>query len=669
MNQDAIEGLKNAAALLKTGNSKAARQIIIQILREDANNTQAWYMLSFAVPRQDKQIQALQQLLQIDPNHEKAQKRLQKLGGDQIPQGADLLSQRLFGDPGGQRTEEQASPPSTPTKTEEAVAEKPETASEPEPIQSEPVQPEPTQTEPIQPGSLLPELIQPEEKKSSKKFLGIKRRTLILITVGIALIALIIFAFSTQEWLQLGSQANAGNPGIPTFTLASDADDSSGGESGTDGKQATPTFSVPTPTSPPPTPTPDLFFFNTSNLTPPDEDTQALMLEMQDQISTIMGLSKDYPIDSYSISQPELESFLWDFDNLTGMKQNQEQLQTLLISLGLAQSTDDFKTFYSNLWIDPNGTLFLPRENLIAINGFEISPYQRYSYAQAYVQSIRNVQFPFEESGIYPPCDLTLQSCEVNTAVAKGEAVAIAFEWANANLTEDDLTKVQEGTKKIFYLYPVPSASSLMEAIRLFPYEQGYTFASTIYQNEGIDGLNALYDTPPTTTEQILHPEKYLLGENAAEVESTNIANFVPSEFSEVFTGSLGEWKTYLLLAYGINANARLSAENAATAAAGWGGDHIQIYTNTNSEQIIVSHWSFDSETETEEFLTAIQTFAFGFVSGNNTEIGEYVCNQSNTMVTCIAEKEGNVIWFLAPNVEIIEGLINGYAYLAPEAE
>ena len=126
MNQDTRNALKKAAGFIKSGNTKSARAILINILREEPENAQAWYMLSFSVPVKDKQIYALQQVLTLDPNHQKAISRLKKLSGTAKPleQGTqkletteketketsqtsapaespftdeDLLTQRLFG--------------------------------------------------------------------------------------------------------------------------------------------------------------------------------------------------------------------------------------------------------------------------------------------------------------------------------------------------------------------------------------------------------------------------------------------------------------------------------------------------------------------------------------------------------------------------------------------
>ena len=51
----------------------------------------------------------------------------------------------------------------------------------------------------------------------------------------------------------------------------------------------------------------------------------------------------------------------------------------------------------------------------------------------------------------------------------------------------------------------------------LFPYEQGLEFVCDLYASGGWEAVNAAYERPPTTTAQILFPERYEAGEGAVD--------------------------------------------------------------------------------------------------------------------------------------------------------
>jgi hypothetical protein len=672
MNRDTANALRKAAEHLKSGDTKAARSIVLQILRDEPENIQAWYILSFSVPRKDKQIQALQQLLQLDPNNEKAINRLQKLGGslegitpsissdspeeavveeeqipepptsvEQPPPTEDLLTQRLLGGPS------------------KAVPASPE-----HPVPTEPPEEKEITPDIVPQTSTLPES---EEQELLKKFLGLSRRTRIFLIVTVIFIGLtfLFIAFKKPISGLLTSLTQSGD-GVDIEVTSGSLETIAPEETlETTAPQSTPAEVVLTPTTTLPNPTAPPIIFSNSDLLPPNEDTLAAMLEIQDQISSKLELPQDYQIESFPISESQMQSFVREFAKLPGMTANTKQLHSLFLSLGLAQIIDDYNSFYLNTWVDPNGTIYFPKEEFIAITGFDFGVYQKFSYAQAYVQHIRNSQFSFENLSAYPPCDLTLESCEVITALIKGEAAAIAMEWARENFSEDEVVDITNSTKKIYFI-PIQSATNLMEQIRLFPYEYGYAFVEAVFENGGLEALNSLYEIPPSTTEQIIHPEKYIQGETAVQVESTDLTSLVTPGYTEQFSGSLGEWKSFLLLTYGTNIKTRLMADEAKIAAAGWGGDHMQIYSNPSSENIIVGHWTFDSLTDSQEFLQAIEHFVTNLVSGKDVSVGEYQCNQSN-IITCVASKDRDVIWFLTPDRDTMEEIIDNYSYLSKD--
>ena len=54
---------------------------------------------------------------------------------------------------------------------------------------------------------------------------------------------------------------------------------------------------------------------------------------------------------------------------------------------------------------------------------------------------------------------------------------------------------------------------AVTKRLLLFPYEDGMRFVADIYRAGGLELVNRMYEQPPVSTEQILHPNKYLEGE------------------------------------------------------------------------------------------------------------------------------------------------------------
>ena len=71
--------LEQAVSALKSGQRTRARQLLVEIVKDQPKNAQAWYVLSFVVDNQNQQIYCLQRVLKFAPEHQAARTKLEKL--------------------------------------------------------------------------------------------------------------------------------------------------------------------------------------------------------------------------------------------------------------------------------------------------------------------------------------------------------------------------------------------------------------------------------------------------------------------------------------------------------------------------------------------------------------------------------------------------------------
>ena len=140
-------------------------------------------------------------------------------------------------------------------------------------------------------------------------------------------------------------------------------------------------------------------------------------------------------------------------------------------------------------------------------------------------------------------------------------------------------------------------ASPLIRQRFLFPYAAGTVFVGLIHRAGGFELVNRVYEHPPVTTEQVLHPEKYLLGETAARVEAPE----PPPGYNLEVTGHFGELHTRALLEECGQTD--LSAQ----AAAGWGGDAFVLARGRGGARLALWSTSWDTEADAREFERAIK--------------------------------------------------------------
>lgn len=78
---ESTDRVDNAAALMKAGKIADARDILERVVISEPRNVRAWYTLSYIAPNKDKAMYCLGKVLELQPKHKGARKRLKKLRG------------------------------------------------------------------------------------------------------------------------------------------------------------------------------------------------------------------------------------------------------------------------------------------------------------------------------------------------------------------------------------------------------------------------------------------------------------------------------------------------------------------------------------------------------------------------------------------------------------
>jgi hypothetical protein len=137
-----------------------------------------------------------------------------------------------------------------------------------------------------------------------------------------------------------------------------------------------------------------------------------------------------------------------------------------------------------------------------------------------------------------------------------------------------------------------------MREALMFPYLSGLDFIVFLRHRFSWARINGFYARPPESTEQVMHPEKYLAGERPLVITARSLAALKAGR--EIWQDTLGEaqLKAYL--------EQHLPAEHAAAAAAGWGGDRAVAYEMPGGQgPAVVLYTTWDSEQDAIEFEEA----------------------------------------------------------------
>ncbi|NIO10543.1 MAG: hypothetical protein GTO40_22055 [Deltaproteobacteria bacterium] len=139
----------------------------------------------------------------------------------------------------------------------------------------------------------------------------------------------------------------------------------------------------------------------------------------------------------------------------------------------------------------------------------------------------------------------------------------------------------------------VPAA--IMEQL-LFQYYGGISFVSRTLKQKGWRGIDQIFANPPQSTEQVLHPEKYIdKPDPPTLIELRELSPLFPSEWEEIENNVLGELMVRVLF------TEYLSEREGKSIAEGWDGDRFIAYRDGDRVAFV---WAavWDSFVDAKEF-------------------------------------------------------------------
>jgi hypothetical protein len=187
-------------------------------------------------------------------------------------------------------------------------------------------------------------------------------------------------------------------------------------------------------------------------------------------------------------------------------------------------------------------------------------------------------------------------------ALVEGSASDLMFAYAQRHFSQEETL----GGVLASAFAPTGSVPGFLQAQLTFPYVGGEQFVKALRDRAG--GRWTLVDLaertrPPTTTEQVLHPEKWLRFEPGRPVR-IRARGALGAGWSRAAGGVWGEWGTRELLA-------RAGGGGSSAAAEGWGGDRFELWQRGGAagceapcrrRSALVMRWTWDSAADEREF-------------------------------------------------------------------
>lgn len=352
--------------------------------------------------------------------------------------------------------------------------------------------------------------------------------------------------------------------------------------------------------------------------------------EVRDAVVAIRGLQPTAAVDPVTIDEAELrENFEAEFDRTYTQAQLQDT-EDLLITLGLLPPGASLRGITLDFQTGQIAGYYSPEEDelFVVSRSGGVGALERATYAHEFTHQLQDQRIDLDALGL----DASDQSDRAlaRLAVVEGDAVSVQAAWMTEHLDARELGEVLAAALDPQALEALQRAPAYLRDTATFPYEDGFAFVSRILAGGGYEALNAVYEDPPDSTEQVLHPDLYLSRQPPIAVElPAGLALDLGAGWGQAAQDTLGELILRIWLREG-----GVTVAGARAASAGWGGDRVVLLRGPDGAIAVglVSEW--DTAADAREFADA----ASSAINGHALVAHAWLIPESSRVVVTFGE-------------------------------
>ncbi len=333
----------------------------------------------------------------------------------------------------------------------------------------------------------------------------------------------------------------------------------------------------------------------------PDDPSAALLSGIESAVQTIRGITADRQVPRNTLDQAGLCAFLRQSMNRDNPPELVAATERLYKQLGLMPAGGSLAAIYLNLLTSQVVGFYDEHTKAMYVisSSGEIGPVEQITYAHEFDHALQDQKFNLQAivGTAKDQGDRTL----ARTALVEGDATLLMSLWAQQNLTPAQLVQVAGSTDPASQA-ALDAAPPILKDTLLWPYTQGLSLTLGAYQTSAsFAGVDALWQDPPDTTEQLIHADKLASREPAVAVSfPTDFAKRLGAGWSVALQDTLGELQLNIVMRTG---NPKAGNDPAA----GWGGDRVALVAGPNGATAAVVDTTWDTAAAASSALGQLQ--------------------------------------------------------------
>jgi hypothetical protein len=334
----------------------------------------------------------------------------------------------------------------------------------------------------------------------------------------------------------------------------------------------------------------------------PSEDAEATYRRINAEVQAIRGLDEKSQVDPQIVSPDGLNDVIngsFDHDYPPDQVALDERLYR---RLGLLEGDQSLGDVFVDLLESQVAGLYDPLTKSLYVLSKEggVGPVEQVFYSHEYDHALQDQHFDLTAllEGLDGESDQQL----ARQAVVEGDAYVLMTRWLTEYLDPAGLAEVIAASTDPEALEALADIPPIVQAQILFAATQGTQWAISQQLAGGWEAIDAAFADPPSSTEQIIHPEKWASREPPVDVAlPDDLEDRLGAGWQVALEDTFGEYQTGVWL-----------GDDGAQAAAGWGGDRMVMVEGPDSTWGIGWQTTWDTVADADEFTDAAQTVVSG---------------------------------------------------------
>lgn len=341
------------------------------------------------------------------------------------------------------------------------------------------------------------------------------------------------------------------------------------------------------------------------------EASDAKLSSISETVGKLRALTLKKPVASATKTPAEIETYIRRRISEEYATGELEREKRVLVLFGLIPQSFPYEQFVVELLREQIGAYFEPKDGKLYIS--EKLPQEAYDQVVAHevVHAIQAQHFPLEK---LMKRDRTNddRTMAIN-ALIEGDAteVMLLYQFKGVEVPAAAVQQVRaEFRKQLGAGQALDSKFSTSPAFLkdslVFPYAEGLGFVGAVRDQKGWGAVDKIYTELPDSTEQILHPEKFIAKEKPFEIKESDLNLSSGFGFEIETSNVLGElgWRSVF---------AKKKGAISAVAAEGWGGDQYWLLReNSSKKESLVVFTSWDTAKDADEAEKAWRASGLG---------------------------------------------------------